>query len=93
MSTLRIWSLEKFNKVAPIISHFEVNQNFNHYLLCKPDLPWVMDPFRENPNDRERLFELYMERLNHFHRPFSIVEGQGEPRVLAALKIINRLMR
>ena len=92
MSTLRIWSLEKFNKVAPIISHFEVNQKFDHYLLCRPDLPWIKDPLRENPNDRERLFDIYVERLNHFQRPFTIVEGQGDTRVQLALKSIKELL-
>lgn len=59
-------------------------------LLCAPDLPWTFDPLRVNPNDRDRLFDRYVEKLNFLHRPFDVVRGQGAQRTEEALRILGR---
>jgi len=33
-------------------------------LLCTPDIPWEADALRENPQDRDRLFEIYQKELD-----------------------------
>jgi nicotinamide riboside kinase len=38
-------------------------QKFNHYFLCKPDIPWEEDPLRENSENRDELFEIYLQEL------------------------------
>jgi len=54
--TVDIWSQEKFGKP---VNHSNQFVEEKHYLLCKPDIPWEEDPLRENPKDRDRLFDVY----------------------------------
>jgi len=58
--TIEIWSQEVFNRSIEMIDPYS-DQKF--YLLCQPDIPWESDPLRENPDDRDRLYELYKEYL------------------------------
>jgi len=69
--TIDIWSLEVFGKS---ISLPNLNSDKKHYLLCKPDIPWVSDPLRENPNDRDRLFDVYWKYLEERELSFEVLD-------------------
>ena len=64
------------------------------YLLCAPDLPWEADPQRENPHDREELFDVYQRELEALRFPYRIVRGAdpGERfrRAVAAVADLRR---
>lgn len=51
------------------------------YFLCAPDIPWEPDPLRENPYDRNELFERYLNLLKNERSPFLVVEGTPERRL------------
>ena len=68
--TLLIWSEEKFQSVDPRISKAVSQQKTDLYLLLQPTLPWKYDPQRENPSDRDRLFQIYRNKLEKHHQPF-----------------------
>ncbi len=89
MSTMVIWAEEKFKEVPEQILKLETQQEFSLYILCRPDIPWQADALRENPDDRERLFLLYEERLIALSRPYQVVSGQGEARMNKALDLIS----
>jgi nicotinamide riboside kinase len=59
-------------------------------LLCAPDIPWIPDPMRVNPLDRDRLFERYIEELNRLKRPFEIVRAKGNQRLMEAIKHLKQ---
>ena len=71
------------------ILKLETQQEFSLYILCRPDIPWQADALRENPDERERLFVLYEERLIALSRPYQVVSGQGEARMKQALDLIS----
>lgn len=48
---------------------------YDLWLLCRPDIPWVYDPQRENPHDRDRLFVVYEKMLKKLKKPYVIIEG------------------
>ncbi len=50
------------------------------YLLCEPDLPWVRDPVRENPDIRSELFERYRDEIKGYGFDCHVVSGIGEKR-------------
>ena len=85
LQVIKIWSFDKFNKCDNWI--LQQKENYTHYLLCKPDIPWEPDPFRENPIDRDRLFKIYLKDLQG--KPFSIISGNLQSRLSAGKKIIN----
>ncbi len=84
--TIKIWSLEKFNKCDPWI--LEQKENYTHYMLCSPDIPWEADPLRESPEDRQRIFKLYLHELKE--KPLTIISGKPSERIKQAQKVINR---
>jgi nicotinamide riboside kinase len=75
MHVFQIWSSEKYQCVDQQILQALNDQLFDHYFLCAPDIPWEPDPLRENPSDRDRLFEMYQQELVAFNRPFTILKG------------------
>jgi len=68
--TILIWSEEKYGTVDPRISNALVQQKTDLYLLLQPTLPWTYDPQRENPNDRDRLFQRYRNKLRTYQQPY-----------------------
>jgi len=77
--TLKVWSKYKYgscdNWILTQIEKHKLENRF--YLLCKPDIPWEKDPQRENPNDREELFEIYKKEIASLGHDYFIVEGGG----------------
>lgn len=80
MITCRIWFSEKFSGVPLLVDQLIEDQDFDVYLLCKPDIPWEVDPLRENPVDRARLFSLYLDLLEKVGAPYHIIEGSHSER-------------
>lgn len=91
--TTLIWYKEKYGAVPDYMREHWLCQKGTIYLLCKPDLPWQPDPLRENPNDRDRLFEIYFHYLNAYGKPFKIVSGMEEARNTSAKEFVSRLIR
>jgi NadR type nicotinamide-nucleotide adenylyltransferase len=88
---IKVWSEFKFGKVDSfILDQFE-QQQFDLYLLCKPDLPWEEDPLREHPEQRDELYTIYHAELIHRKLPFVVIEGANEKRIEVALSAIERL--
>lgn len=88
----KIWIEYVFKHPNDTIEELLRRQNFDLYLLCDIDLPWVYDPLRENPNieERKELFEIYKNTLTKMNVPFGIVRGDDEERVNNSLEIIKQ---
>lgn len=79
--TIKIWSEVKFGTCDSWIMDRLYSNSNSFYILCKPDFPWEYDALRENPDDREELFELYQKELETLNLPYQISEGRLEERV------------
>lgn len=93
MITIRIWAQEKFGRVDPQLEKLVQTVHYDHWLLCKPDIPWVADPYRENPHDRDRLFTVYENTLKELKRPYIIIEGDREQRMNKATAFLDVFMQ
>ena len=94
MHVFQIWSAEKYKRVYKQLLQALTAQHFDHYFLCAPDIPWEPDPLRENPSDRERLYEIYQRELVAFNRPFTILKGDLKTRQeLIKVTVYNLLNR
>jgi len=89
---IKIWSKAVFNEVPSWIEQQIVERKYDLYLLCSPDLEWKDAPFRENPNDRDRLFNLYKEELIQQNFNFRIVKGVGDQRLKNAVNFVEELI-
>jgi nicotinamide riboside kinase len=72
---IHIWEEEKFGIASPHIGACFEADHHDLYFLCRPDFEWEDDPLRENPHDRERLFGIYLKKLQALNKPFVILEG------------------
>jgi nicotinamide riboside kinase len=73
--------------IEPYISSAEIDL----FLVCKPDVPWVEDPVRENGGEmRSILFDRYCHEIHLHGFNYEIVEGIGEIRFRNALGILNQ---
>lgn len=77
--TLKIWSEYKYGSCDKwILDKIEKQKKEKRfYLLCSTDIPWQADKQRENPNDREELFEIYKQEIDELEHNYFIVEGEN----------------
>ena len=78
--TIFIWMEVVFSKSVIEWANTIKNQNDRFYFLLKPDIPWEADPLRENPNDRDFLFDIYKEKLELFELDYCVIDGKGDLR-------------
>lgn len=90
--TIRIWGEEKFGRSDPWIVEQTEIRPYDLWLLCAPDIPWEPDPLRENPHDRDRLFEVYERTLQQLGKPYVVVSGPHEARMGTAIAEVERLL-
>ena len=87
----KIWSKFKYGECHPWILK-QINQRtYHHYLLCNIDLPWQADSQRENPNDRQELFSIYLKEMIKYKKSYSIIKGTENQRLQNAIKILESL--
>ena len=72
--TLYIWKREVFHEEDPALLQ-PLTEHNRHYLVCKPNIPWVPDPLRENQYDRDRLFENYVSTIEKLKIPFALLDN------------------
>ncbi|PLX11309.1 MAG: ATPase [Marinilabiliales bacterium] len=87
-----IWSKYVFNKVDNWITDKFTKHEYGLYLLCYPDIEWEFDPLRENPTNREELFQLYENELKTFGYNYVIIRGKGNKRILSAVNAVNKYL-
>jgi NadR type nicotinamide-nucleotide adenylyltransferase len=93
MLVLKIWGMRKWGKVPLIVDQLLEKKNYNLYLLCYPDLDWEPDPLRENPFDREKLFEEYEEVIKIHGLDYRIIKGHGDERERNAIEEVTQFLR
>lgn len=78
---IQVWMLEKFNRsIWDFGFDSEHLFSFDQVYLCRPDIPWQPDTLRENPLDRERLFDNYRDSLDFLNLNYRILEGSESKR-------------
>jgi nicotinamide riboside kinase len=77
---MKIWSLYKYGKCHSYVNDKLEQFSFDYVFLMKPDLPWIQDPYRENREDRDHLFEEYIKIFNTLNWDYNVIQGVGEER-------------
>jgi nicotinamide riboside kinase len=89
MIVMKIWSEFKYGTCNATIIDLLNQQQFDHYFLCSPDIPWEEDRLREHPEQREELFKWYLKELESRELPFTILSGDLENRIHLCLKTLG----
>lgn len=90
---IKIWAEVRFQECHPWIERQLYLHPYDLFLLCKPDLPWEPDPLRENPHDRDQLYERYLKALIDMNVNFFEISGlEYEKRLALAISSVDRFL-
>jgi NadR type nicotinamide-nucleotide adenylyltransferase len=94
MYVMKVWSEFVFGRCDSWILDQIGRRQYDAYLLCKTDLPWVKDELREYPDlvSREKLFHIYRDILINQSTPWAEIGGQADQRLEAALAAVKALL-
>ncbi len=92
---IKVWSEFVFNACDNQILNGIVKQEYDLYLLCKPDLPWVKDELREYPDQlkRDQLYHYYRDIMVNQPVPWVEISGNYNQRLMQAVISVNRLFQ
>ena len=94
LQVIKVWSEFVFNKCDNRILTAIANRQYDLYLLCNTDLPWVKDELREYPDleSREKLYHYYKETMINQSVPWEEISGNHEERLQKAICAVNSLI-
>jgi len=94
MYVMKVWSEYVFGNCPSFILEEINKQEYDLYLLCKPDIPWVKDALREYPNEkpRQELFQIYKDILINQQTPWIEISGGFELRNQKAVAAIDAVL-
>jgi NadR type nicotinamide-nucleotide adenylyltransferase len=95
MYVMKVWSEFVFAKCHQWIIDQIVERNYDLYLLCNTDLPWVKDELREYPDleTREKLFHIYKDIMINQKTLWVEIKGIHETRMRLAIEAVDSLLK
>jgi NadR type nicotinamide-nucleotide adenylyltransferase len=94
MYVMKVWCEFVFNNCHRYILDKITERNYDHYLLCNTDLPWVKDELREYPDlaNRVTLFHMYKDLMVNQSTPWTEVRGNYNERLPVALAAVEKML-
>lgn len=88
-----VWSLYKYGRCDPWIRGQTKQLDFDHIFLTSPDVPWTADSLRENENNRQDLYDLFVAELEGLGMEYTILESDRLEREGQVKEIIEAKIR
>jgi len=94
MYVMKVWCEFVFGKCHKWVLEQIVKREYDLYLLCNTDLPWVKDELREYPDliTRDKLYHIYKDLMINQSTPWADVSGDYDERLQKAIKAVDRLI-
>jgi nicotinamide riboside kinase len=91
MNVMKIWCEVVFNNCHTWILKQAASRQYDLYLLCDVDLPWIKDELREYPDleFRKKLFKMYKDLLVNNYNQWAVISGTDTERLQSAISIID----
>jgi NadR type nicotinamide-nucleotide adenylyltransferase len=95
MYVAKVWCEFVFGKCHRFILDQIIERNYDLYLLCNTDLPWVKDELREYPDlaNRQKLYCIYKDIMINQSVPWVDINGGYEERLQKAIIAVDNLLR
>jgi nicotinamide riboside kinase len=92
MYVMKVWCEYVFNKCHNWILNRVAERNYDGYMLCNTDLPWVKDNLREYPDagTRNKLYHFYKDILVNQSVPWVNISGNYEERFEQAVNFMEK---
>jgi len=94
MYVMKVWCEFVFEKCHHWILNRIVERQYDLYLLCNVDLPWIKDELREYPDlvTREKLYHHYKEIMVNQNVSWVDISGGYEERLQKAIAAIDKII-
>ena len=94
MYVMKVWCEFIFEKCHRFILDEIVQRQYDLYLLCNIDLPWVKDELREYPDlaSRKKLYNIYEDIMINQPVPWIDINGSYEERLQKAIAAVDKLL-
>ena len=91
---MKVWCEFVFGQCHTWILDQIVQRNYDLYLCCNIDLPWVKDDLREYPDfeSREKLYHMYKDILVNQQVPWINVSGDYNQRLQKAIRGVEQVL-
>ena len=86
-----IYAWHYFNSVPEEILKNNKNRHYDHWLLLNIDTPWVADWQRDLGDQRDKFFRIFEQKLKEYNKPYTLIEGNWNERLLNAVKTIGHI--
>lgn len=94
MYVMKVWCEFVFDKCHKWILEQIVKRDYDLYLLCNIDLPWIKDELREYPDEapRKKLYQIYKDIMINQSTPWIEISGSIGERLQKAIKAVDQLV-
>ena len=94
MYVMKVWCEFVFEKCHHWILNRIVERQYDLYLFCNIDLPWVKDELREYPDlvSRQKLYNHYKDILINQNVPWVDISGTHQNRLTKAISAVDHLL-
>lgn len=91
MYVMQVWCEFVYNRCHNWILSQIATRQYDGYILCNIDLPWVQDGMREYPDKkiREKLYHFYKELMINQSVPWIHISGNHEERLQKAVEFVD----
>jgi NadR type nicotinamide-nucleotide adenylyltransferase len=92
MYVMKVWYEYVFGRCEYFVLDEIAKRNYDLYLLCNIDLPWIEEPMREYPDEQPRmeLYNIYKDLLINQTTPWVEISGNYEERLKKAINAIEK---
>lgn len=87
----RLYAQIYYGQCPSWIEQVAANRHYDLYLLTAPDVPWVSDPQRDLPNQREEFFAACARAVLAKGARHEIITGDWSTRLQRAIAAVERL--
>ncbi len=93
MCVMKVWCEFVFGKCHKWILEQIIEREYDLYLLCNTDLPWVKDELREYPDleTRDKLYHIYKDIMINQTTPWIDISGDYDERLQKAVKAVDSI--
>lgn len=89
---IKIWIEFLGYETPPFIKEYLLKKPYNFALLLYPNIPWVADGQRANPNDRIALFKRFRAELEKYGIPYQIIDAEGPQRLQESIQSLEKFL-
>ncbi len=95
MYVAKVWCEFVFGKCHRFILDEIIKREYDLYLLCNIDLPWIKDELREYPDiqSRKRLYNIYKDIMINQSVPWIDISGDPTERQEKAITAVDKLLK